>query len=655
MRVLPDLDTSEIGQSPCEQCAGALSLYTVIVASCVLAIRNNQATIQPHSLPLEANGVPALEYIQQVISTCPELQPPPPPGAPCTIGPDDPDGVVLAATRGDCTQLISLTSRMVAPLDPCDADLSVSMSFVFPTTLIVRSVCMTACGECAPTAPVVVQVNVQITTFDWANEISWNVDGGSDFPSQGAAPYANNSVNDQVLDLSVGDHTLNYFDSYGDGWHGGYWTLIDPTSGALMAGGDTVGGGRVVGAGGSEEFTLGAGGAITAAAQVAITVHIHTITWANEITWNIDSGSKFGVTPPFDDNSEFYEAMVVSPGDHMISYYDAYGDGWHGGYWEILPGSLDAGTAAGVSPIAGGPVDGQVTLSGGDSVFTLSALASDQVAGLVAANAQINVQITTFDWANEISWNVDGGTTFPDAASPYNDNSVNDQVLDLSVGDHTLNYFDSYGDGWHGGYWSLINPVDSTTLAGGPTSGVVAGAGGQARFNLVASGSGALVGGTPIPMTVHIHTVTWADEITWQVDSMPEFGLVPALLDNSDYYEVLMLAPGQHTIDFFDAYGDGWHGGYWEVLPGRLDAVFAGTAATGVTPVAGGPILGAVAGFGGSAAFVAGSGGTAASAPQCTAQCVVGFQCPVGQWWDDAAGLCVATQAACGGGGSGGR
>ena len=425
MRVLPDLDTSEIGQSPCEQCAGALSLYTVIVASCVLAIRNNQATIQPHSLPLEANGVPALEYIQQVISTCPELQPPPPPGAPCTIGPDDPDGVVLAATRGDCTQLISLTSRMVAPLDPCDADLSVSMSFVFPTTLIVRSVCMTACGECAPTAPVVVQVNVQITTFDWANEISWNVDGGSDFPSQGAAPYANNSVNDQVLDLSVGDHTLNYFDSY--------------------------------------------------------------------------------------------------------------------------------------------------------------------------------------------------------------------------------------GDGWHGGYWSLINPVDSTTLAGGPTSGVVAGAGGQARFNLVASGSGALVGGTPIPMTVHIHTVTWADEITWQVDSMPEFGLVPALLDNSDYYEVLMLAPGQHTIDFFDAYGDGWHGGYWEVLPGRLDAVFAGTAATGVTPVAGGPILGAVAGFGGSAAFVAGSGGTAASAPQCTAQCVVGFQCPVGQWWDDAAGLCVATQAACGGGGSGGR
>ena len=194
--------------------------------------------------------------------------------------------------------------------------------------------------------------------------------------------------------------------------------------------------------------------------------------------------------------------------------------------------------------------------------------------------------------------------------------------------------------------------MDSTTIAGGPTSGIVAGAGGQTGFNLVASGSGTLIGGTPVAMTVHIHTVTWADEITYSVDSMPEFGLVPALADNSDYFDVLMLAPGQHTIDFFDSYGDGWHGGYWEIFPGSLDA----STAASVTPVAGGPILGAVAGFGGTAAFVAGSqdGGAAISAPQCTTACVVGFACPAGQWWDDAAGLCVATQAACGGGGGGG-
>ena len=61
------LDTSEIGQSPCEQCAGAMSLYRTIVATCVLAIRNNQDTIQPHSLPVEANGMLAMDYIQHVV------------------------------------------------------------------------------------------------------------------------------------------------------------------------------------------------------------------------------------------------------------------------------------------------------------------------------------------------------------------------------------------------------------------------------------------------------------------------------------------------------------------------------------------------------------------------------------------------------------
>ena len=62
--------------------------------------------------------------------------------------------------------------------------------------------------------------------------------------------------------------------------------------------------------------------------------------------------------------------------------------------------------------------------------------------------SSISVQITTLTWANEITWNIDGGAPF----GPYEDNTVNDQVLDLAVGPHVLQYFDSYGDGWHGGY-----------------------------------------------------------------------------------------------------------------------------------------------------------------------------------------------------------
>jgi hypothetical protein len=30
-------------------------------------------------------------------------------------------------------------------------------------------------------------------------------------------------------------------------------------------------------------------------------------------------------------------------------------------------------------------------------------------------------------------------------------------------------------------------------------------------------------------------------------------------------------------------------------------------------------------------------------------QCVVGYQCPAGQWWDDADGICVASESDCDG------
>eukprot|EP01046_Picozoa_sp_COSAG06_P046927 COSAG06_NODE_6728_length_2807_cov_9.005908_2_plen_709_part_01 len=456
---------------------------------------------------------------------------------------------------------------------------------------------------------------MQITTLEWANEISWNVDGGTTFPNEASGAsgagglYTDNTVNDQILDLSVGQHTLNYFDSYGDGWHGGYWTLINPADSTTIAGGPADG--LVEGAGGEATFSLGAegGGSLVGGAQQTITIHIHTLTWANEITWNIDDGQSFGLDPLFADNSDYYESMTLSPGDHSINYYDSYGDGWHGGWWEILPGAVDESSAGGVAPLAGGETDGLVEGAGGSTQFALSESAEDGGGASVIAgsNTQVNVQITTLEWANEISWNVDGGTTFPNEASGasgagglYTDNTVNDQILDLSVGQHTLNYFDSYGDGWHGGYWTLINPADSTTIAGGPTDGLVEGAGGEATFSLGAEGGGSLVGGAQQTITIHIHTLTWANEITWNIDDGQSFGLDPLFADNSDYYESMTLSPGDHSINYYDSYGDGWHGGWWEILPGAVDE----SSAAGVAPLAGGETDGLVEGAGGSTQFV---------------------------------------------------
>eukprot|EP01052_Picozoa_sp_SAG31_P057953 SAG31_NODE_17438_length_670_cov_1.628722_1_plen_52_part_01 len=42
--------------------------------------------------------------------------------------------------------------------------------------------------------------------------------------------------------------------------------------------------------------------------QFAVTVHLQTTEYGNEITWQIDEGTTFG---PFPDNSEWFEAMCL--------------------------------------------------------------------------------------------------------------------------------------------------------------------------------------------------------------------------------------------------------------------------------------------------------------------------------------------------------
>ena len=91
----------------------------------------------------------------------------------------------------------------------------------------------------------------------------------------------------------------------------------------------------------------------------------------------------------------------------------------------------------------------------------------------------VHIEITT--WGNEISWNIDGGTTT--SYSNSDNNSPHFHSVDLSAsGEHTFTFSDSWGDGWHGGYWAIINACDET-IAGGPEAGQVSGSGGTFVFD----------------------------------------------------------------------------------------------------------------------------------------------------------------------------
>ena len=75
--------------------------------------------------------------------------------------------------------------------------------------------------------------------------------------------------------------------------------------------------------------------------------------WSTTITWSVDDGQTF-VAPVLQDNTDYYESMTLSQGDHTLVYQDTMEmDGMAG--MGGLPGELDIGSAAGVAALAGGP------------------------------------------------------------------------------------------------------------------------------------------------------------------------------------------------------------------------------------------------------------------------------------------------------------
>jgi hypothetical protein len=114
----------------------------------------------------------------------------------------------------------------------------------------------------------------------------------------------------------------------------------------------------------SSTASIGTASIGLAGSNADIMVHVHTLNWANEITWNIDGGSDYG---PYQDNSDNYEELSLSIGTHQLHAMDSYGDGWHGGYWEVLdqcePPGLVAGGADGVGLVQGNGGEFQVVIT----------------------------------------------------------------------------------------------------------------------------------------------------------------------------------------------------------------------------------------------------------------------------------------------------
>lgn len=184
--------------------------------------------------------------------------------------------------------------------------------------------------------------------------------------------------------------TFEMYDSFGDGWNGSIFTIVDENSGIVVASGTLD-----VGSFGTVALCLPNG---------CYQLNVSAGSFAGEVSW-------------------------------------------------VLPGT-DGGTLSGGAPITVSFSLNDASCSGGggpcaDESFTFSAGGG------------------TFD--GEISWSISGPNGFFESGV-----AVNGLPLCLPAGCYTVELFDSFGDGWNGAIWTLVNEFGTITDSGTMATGAYA-------------------------------------------------------------------------------------------------------------------------------------------------------------------------------------
>ncbi|MBT3417787.1 MAG: hypothetical protein HN427_03325, partial [Flavobacteriales bacterium] len=105
--------------------------------------------------------------------------------------------------------------------------------------------------------------------------------------------------------------------------------------------------------------------------------------------------------------------------------------------------------------------------------------------------ANITVTVNTQSWGGEISWDITSGGTVVASGGGYSNYSTYTTIVCVPIGPLIFNMYDSYGDGWNGGAYSITG---NATLYGITSGGLT----GWTSFG---SNSFGITGGTPCTPT----------------------------------------------------------------------------------------------------------------------------------------------------------
>ena len=170
---------------------------------------------------------------------------------------------------------------------------------------------------------------------------------------------------------------------------------------------------------------------------------------------------------------------------------------------------------------------------------------------------EVVLQLNTGAYGSEVSWSITDslGSLIDSTSQTYADSSTFNINICLLNGCYNFNMYDTYGDGWQGGNFYLIDSAN-TIITNGDLQG---------SFY-----SGTVPFCVPIQppppcydnlLSLEITTGTWASEVSWSItDSLGNVidSTSQIYLDNTAYLIEVCVPDGCYDFNMYDTYGDGW-------------------------------------------------------------------------------------------------
>ena len=408
---------------------------------------------------------------------------------------------------------------------------------------------------------------LHLRTELWGVEVGWNLRNSFGGLIDGVPPGSYADASDYYIPLSLpaGEYTFEALDAFADGWHGGFWEVVDQGGTQIATG--------AMAAGSFEEWAFESECEADTAYDTGVEaceveLHVRTENGGGQVGWNLldDAGSVVAWVPDgsYANAEDYYVDLSLAEGVYLFEAIDAGGNGWQGGGFEInnangatiQRGTLTAGAAGYFAVI----VDCTATpgSTGGGTIVP------DLVLGdPAAAECPWTVHVHTELWGDELGWSLlDGPASTIYNAPPGTYGENDDAWIELAVepGTYAIAASDLLADGWHGGFIDVIGNngqvVEHLALPDGTADQ-------QITFDVECLEPLACA------TTVHIRTEIWANEIGWNIRDGAG-GVVAsqqagAYLNATDYYTEVVLSPGSYVFEAIDTFGDGWHGGFFEV------------------------------------------------------------------------------------------